>query len=156
MDLEVLRLVLWKETWQGLVSDCAGDTCIVPGMQNPAESGAELSKGPRTISREFEGLWKAYDIIAVPMEDDDPLTGLHPHSLATAPPTPRKALSSLQLPCRRKPYTWIRMLLANQEDNNEDHVESQQPNFLLENVGSSLLLLPHPGCWGDRAIKRVG
>ena len=77
MDLEVLRLVLWKETWQGLVSDCSGDSCIVPGMQNPAESAAELSKGPRTSSREFTGQWKAYDITAVPVEDEDPLTGMH-------------------------------------------------------------------------------
>lgn len=78
MDLEVLRLVVWKETWQGLVSDCAGDSCIVPGMQNPTESSTSLSDGHRTSSREFEGQWKAYDITAVPVEDKDPLTGRAP------------------------------------------------------------------------------
>jgi hypothetical protein len=78
MDLEVLRLVIWKETWQGLVADCAGDSCIVPGMQDPAESSTALSNGHRTSSREFEGQWKAYDITAVPVEEDDPLTGSTP------------------------------------------------------------------------------
>ena len=73
--MEVLRLVLWKESWQGLAESCAKDRCVPSDVQSPAESSEDLSAQPRASAADFEGRWKAYDVSAVPIDEEDPLTG---------------------------------------------------------------------------------
>lgn len=75
LDVEVLRLVLWKEAWQGLAESCAKDSCVPNDVNSPDESNVDLSTQPRASAANFEGRWKAYDVSAVPIDEEDPLTG---------------------------------------------------------------------------------
>lgn len=51
------------------------DRCVARDVQNPAESASELSTADRTDPQAFEGTWKAYDLTAVPIDEEDPVTG---------------------------------------------------------------------------------
>ena len=75
LDVEVLRLVLCKEAWQGLAESCAKDSCVPTDVNSPDESSVDLSTQPRASAKNFEGRWKAYDVSAVPIDEEDPLTG---------------------------------------------------------------------------------
>ena len=86
MDVEVLRLALLREAWQGLSEGCHVDRCVERGVKDPVESDSPLSAAERTSPTAFDGNWKAYDISAVPIEDADPLTGAPP----PPPPPPQK------------------------------------------------------------------
>lgn len=70
-----MRLVLWKEAWQGLAESCAKDSCVPNDVNSPDESSVDLSTQPRASAANFEGRWKAYDVSAVPIDEEDPLTG---------------------------------------------------------------------------------
>lgn len=68
-------MVLWKEAWQGLAESCAKESCVPPNVLSPDESSTDLSTQGRVGERNFEGRWKAYDVSAVPIDEEDPLTG---------------------------------------------------------------------------------
>ena len=79
LDVEVLRLVLWSESWQGLAETCEVDKCIDDNTQAANEVQAPLSTAERARPEMLKGKWKAYDISAVPVKETDPLSGEHTH-----------------------------------------------------------------------------
>ena len=76
LDVEVLRLVMVREAWQGLAESCAKDACVPTDVQSPEESQMDLSTEARASAADLEGRWKAYDVSAVPIDEQDPLTGV--------------------------------------------------------------------------------
>lgn len=75
LDVQILRLVMFLESWQGLAEGCEIDKCIDENTTATQEVEISFSQGPRTGPEILKGVWKSYDISAVPVNDRDPLTG---------------------------------------------------------------------------------
>ena len=67
MEVEVLRVLLFREFWQGLPST---------GKKLPVKPSTEpVISGPRLSPRKLSGQWKVFDVESSPFIDQDPLTG---------------------------------------------------------------------------------
>ncbi|KAK9834414.1 hypothetical protein WJX74_001305 [Apatococcus lobatus] len=66
MQVEVLRVLLFREFWQGLPST---------GKKLPLKQSTEpVIEGPRLSPRKLAGQWKVFDVESTPFVDQDPLT----------------------------------------------------------------------------------
>lgn len=70
LDIEVLRVALFRESWQCL-AEADAEACILPDL---ARDAADLGAGrPRPES--LAGEWKILDNTGVPVTETDQLTG---------------------------------------------------------------------------------
>ena len=79
MEVEVLRVLLFREFWQGLPST---------GKKLPVKQSTEpVIEGPRLSPRKLAGQWKVFDVESTPFVDQDPLTGAlyHPTLICVVP-----------------------------------------------------------------------
>ena len=73
MDIDVLRVLLFREFWQGLPST---------GKKLPVKPATQpVIDGPRLSPKKLSGQWKVFDVESSPFVEVDPMTGapLSPH-----------------------------------------------------------------------------
>ena len=95
MDIEVLRVLLFREFWQGLPST---------GKKLPVKTSTEaVIEGPRLSPRKLAGQWKVFDVESTPFEDQDVVTGAG--CFCIKPALKLAALQQLLLRTGTRPHT---------------------------------------------------
>jgi hypothetical protein len=70
--LQVMRILVFKEFWYGLPTTQPLQLLPAHGLDKP------IVDGPRPTPSQLEGSWKVFSVSAVPIEEENPDTGLLP------------------------------------------------------------------------------
>lgn len=81
LDVDLLRMTVVRETWQGILDDPLEDRQQLQGFERAAARAPEETScldGKRLTPRRMGGEWKVFELCAQPVVEKDVLTGVQP------------------------------------------------------------------------------